>query len=107
FVDALGGAAARGVAVSIVLPGSGRSSATDASARALAAGGASVRLLGAPDVHAKAIVADGARLYVGSINLTAASLDANRELGVVLEDPAAAARVATTIAGDWAHAVEP
>src|SRR6185369_14517432 len=56
FVDALAAAAARGVAVSVVLPGSGRSSGTDAAARALAAGGASVRLLGAPDVHAKAIV---------------------------------------------------
>jgi phosphatidylserine/phosphatidylglycerophosphate/cardiolipin synthase-like enzyme len=57
-------------------------------------------------VHAKAIVADGARLYVGSINLSAASLDSNRELGVILDDAAAAARVAATIALDWSRAGE-
>jgi phosphatidylserine/phosphatidylglycerophosphate/cardiolipin synthase-like enzyme len=88
------------------LPDSGRSASTDAAARSLAASGVSVRLLGAPDVHAKAIVADGARVYVGSINLTTASLDANRELGVVLDDASAAARVGATIAADWAHAGE-
>jgi len=38
---------------------------------------------------------------------TAASLDANRELGVVIDDTGAVARVAATIGDDWAHAREP
>ncbi len=105
-VDALVAAVARGVAVSVVLPGANRSAGTDAGASALAAGGASVRALAAPTVHGKAMVADGARLYVGSINLTAASLDQNREFGLRLDDPAMAARVAATIAADWARASE-
>jgi phosphatidylserine/phosphatidylglycerophosphate/cardiolipin synthase-like enzyme len=58
-------------------------------------------------VHGKAIVADAARLYVGSVNLTTASLDQNREFGLRLDDAALAARVAATIAGDWARATEP
>jgi phosphatidylserine/phosphatidylglycerophosphate/cardiolipin synthase-like enzyme len=107
MVDALVAAVARGVAVSVVLPGVNRSTGTDAAAAALAAGGASVRALAAPTVHGKAIVADGARLYVGSVNLTAASLDQNREFGVRLDDAAMAGRVAATIAGDWARATEP
>ena len=106
MVDALLAAVARGVAVSVVLPGANRSTSTDAAAAALAAGGASVRALAAPTVHGKAIVADGARLYVGSVNLTTASLDQNREFGLRLDDAALAGRVAATIAGDWARATE-
>ncbi len=106
MVGALVAAVARGVAVSVVLPGANRSTSTDAAARALSAGGASVRALAAPTVHGKAIVADGARLYVGSINLTAASLDLNREFGLRLDDPVMAGRVATTVAADWARAAE-
>ncbi len=105
-VDALLAAAARGVAVSVVLPGANRSAGTDAAARALSTGGASVRTLATPTVHGKAIVADDARFYVGSINLTAASLDQNREFGLRLDDAAMAGRVAATIAADWARAAE-
>jgi len=105
-VDALVAAVTRGVAVSVVLPGANRSAGTDAAAGSLTAGGASVRALATPTVHGKAIVADGVQLYVGSINLTAASLDQNREFGLRLDDPAMAARVAATIAADWARAAE-
>ena len=103
---AIAGAVARGVAVSAVVPGTARSATTQAAVARLVEAGAAVRALLSPTVHAKAIVADGARLYVGSVNLTAASLDDNREIGVVLEDATLAARVARTIAGDWARAGE-
>jgi len=106
LVAALAAAPARGCAVSVVLPGSGASVATDAAARALAAAGVAVRLLYAPQVHAKAVVADG-WLYVGSANLTAASLDANREVGLALTDPAAVRLVAGTIADDLARGRAP
>lgn len=106
-VQALADAAGRGVAVDVVIPASGRSAATTAAAGRLAAAGARVRALPSPVVHAKAVVADGRRLYVGSANLTAGSLDANRELGVVLDDEAAAHAVAGTIAGDLARGVAP
>jgi cardiolipin synthase len=106
LVAALTAAVGHGVAVTMVLPGTDRSASTDAAAQTLAAGGVSVRALATPDVHAKAMVADGTRLYVGSINLTAASLDDNREFGVVIDDSAAAARMASTIAGDWSRAGE-
>ena len=60
--------------------------------------------LATPDVHAKVIAADGRRLYLGSINLTAASLDANREIGLVLDDPAATALATGTVAHDRMNA---
>lgn len=37
-------------------------------------------------VHAKLIVADSSRLYVGSANFTAAAFHQNLEAGVCLED---------------------
>jgi phosphatidylserine/phosphatidylglycerophosphate/cardiolipin synthase-like enzyme len=101
-VDALVAARARGCAVAAVLPGYGRSAATDAAARRLAAGGVTVRLVDAPTIHAKALLADE-WLYLGSANLTTASLDANREVGLALTDGAALALVGSTITDDLAR----
>jgi len=106
LVGALVDARARGCAVSVALPGSGASAATTGAARRLAAAGVVVRLVDAPQVHAKAVVADD-WLYVGSANLTAASLDANREVGLGARDPAALALVAGTIADDLARGRAP
>jgi cardiolipin synthase len=106
IVTALIDARARGRAVSIALPGSGASSATIDAARRLAAGGVVVRLVDVPAVHAKAVVADD-WLYVGSANLTSASLDANREVGLGLADAAALRLVTSTIAGDLARGRAP
>lgn len=102
LVDALVAARARGCAVSVALPGFGRSAGTDAAARRLVAGGVAVRLVDAPTIHAKAVVAD-AWMYVGSANLTAASLDANREVGLALTDGVAVRLVSRTIADDLAR----
>jgi phosphatidylserine/phosphatidylglycerophosphate/cardiolipin synthase-like enzyme len=54
-----------------------------------------------PYVHAKVIVVDGARAYVGSANFTANALDANREVGLVVRDPATLATIARTIDSDF------
>ena len=52
-------------------------------------------------VHAKAIVVDGRRAFVGSENLSAASLDHNRELDVIVADPSAVQRLESTCDGAW------
>ncbi len=66
----------------------------------LTAAGITVRVLATPYMHAKAIVVDGARAYVGSANVTYVSLTSNRELGVLFDDPAEVRRVADTLAAD-------
>lgn len=96
------GASARGVMVTVVAPATDTSGATVAALRALDAGGVSVRLLRVPTVHAKAMVIDRRQLYIGSVNFTRASFDDNREVGILLEAPRAAGRVAATIAADAA-----
>jgi phosphatidylserine/phosphatidylglycerophosphate/cardiolipin synthase-like enzyme len=78
----------------------------------LAQVGAHIRLYansnGVLYVHAKAIVADAGqrdeRALVGSQNFSVASLNYNRELGVITSDPAVVALLSTTLASDYAHA---
>jgi len=72
--------------------------------RRLREGGAEVRRLAQPMVHAKVIVADGRRALVGSINLTRSSLELNRELGLITEDGAVIERLLATLQRDWAAA---
>ena len=97
-------AAQRGVRVRVVTspgmeanePGLGR----------IAAGGVEVRYLTDPLVHAKVIIADGRRALVGSINISTASLDFNRELGIIVDDGAVLEALRSTFERDWAAAGE-
>ncbi len=100
---ALERAARRGVAVRVVMTWSdGWKRAWDA----LAAAGAKVRTY--PDtssglyIHAKAVIADGARAFVGSENFSATSLDRNRELGILLGASPATAALRAVFEKDWA-----
>ena len=68
---------------------------------ALRRGGVRIRLLHHPYTHAKMILVDGRWAFVGSENISASSLDANRELGVLVADPDALARLAATFTTDW------
>ncbi len=56
-----------------------------AGAQRLKAAGVKVRWLLGNFVHAKVILADDARAFIGSENISTNSLNANRELGVILE----------------------
>ncbi|MCA1668859.1 MAG: phospholipase D-like domain-containing protein [Thermomicrobia bacterium] len=67
----------------------------------LTGGGASVRLLAAPYVHTKTVVADGSLAFVGSENFSAASLDTNREIGILLTDSAILDRLTSVFTKDW------
>jgi len=55
-------------------------------------------------IHAKMIIADDARAFVGSENFSAGSLDSNRELGIVIGDHAIIAHLMKTFAVDWRRA---
>jgi cardiolipin synthase A/B len=85
-IQALIAAQARGVAVAFV--GSPKP-ATDtyivAGAERLKVAGVKVRWLQSNFVHAKVILSDDNRAFIGSENMSTNSLNANRELGVILE----------------------
>ncbi len=63
--------------------------------------------MSAPPIHGKVVAADERATYVGSANLTATSLDENREVGLSLGDPGIAEVIAATVASDAASGVPP
>ncbi len=85
-IQALADATRRGVRVRIVYAGLG-------DAEGLSGIGAQVARVASPYIHAKAIVADGAILFVGSENLSTTSLDQNREVGLLMRDRVAISEV--------------
>lgn len=101
IMDALKRAAGRGVEVRLVM--SGREGDDNSKERAaLAAAGVQVHLVNRVYIHAKMLLADGERAYIGSQNFTATSLDQNRELGLILDDPVALSRLERNFANDFA-----
>lgn len=89
-------AAGRRVRVRIVSGG-------DGDLGTLRAGGVAVAVVRVPYIHAKAMVADGILTFVGSQNISPTSLDRNRELGIILRGPAAAAAVEAAFGADFAR----
>ena len=109
IVDALVVARQVGATVRVVVDAqaSGGTAAQQTAIARLQQSGVSVVAVATPNIHSKAIVADGTRAYVGSMNFTANSLDSNRELGLFLDAPAEVAKVAATIAKDFASGSPP
>jgi cardiolipin synthase A/B len=97
-LDALVAATERGVRVRIII-----SPSADFAAEVdkLAASGVDIRLSRSLYIHAKLFIADDERAFVGSQNLSATSLDQNRELGIVVDDPVNLARLTRTFAIDF------
>ena len=109
-IQALIAAQTRGVTVSFVgSPKPANDTYIVAGADRLKAAGINVRWLLTNFVHAKVILADETRALIGSINLSTNSLNANRELGVMLEKsdaPDAIARLKLQIEADLSAGVE-
>jgi phosphatidylserine/phosphatidylglycerophosphate/cardiolipin synthase-like enzyme len=59
------------------------------------------RRLVTPQLHLKSILADGTTAYAGSENMSNTSLTQNREVGLIVTEPAAIATMAATFASDW------
>lgn len=90
MMDALAAAAERGVRVRILIS---PSNSFDQERAALADAGVEIRLLSNLYIHAKMILVDGQRAFIGSQNFSATSLDQNRELGIVLDDAVSLSRL--------------
>ncbi len=94
----------RGVAVRLLVP-----TEEDENAHAvlfrLMDQGVDVRTVPGLYIHAKVIIADGRRAFVGSQNFTATSLDQNRELGIILDDPVSLHRISSVFEADFGKAI--
>jgi cardiolipin synthase len=104
ITGALIAAAHRGVDVKVVMTAG---SEWDGAFAELAAAGVHVRTFAADAslyIHAKAILADGRTLFLGSENFSAGSLLRNRELGLITTAPAIIHSLAGTFERDDAQA---
>lgn len=101
-------AARRGARVRLIIPptSDGDTAAPSDDLARLRAAGVQVRRLKAPTQHAKVMLADGALAFVGSQNVTATSLDLNRELGMLIADPGVLKRLAASFEADWAKGAD-
>jgi phosphatidylserine/phosphatidylglycerophosphate/cardiolipin synthase-like enzyme len=93
-------AARRGVTVRVVLAWR----ATPSGAHRLLRGRVAVRELSSPYVHAKLVLVDGREAFIGSENLSAPSLDSNREVGVLIRG-GQLRQIETVFASDWRRAL--
>jgi cardiolipin synthase len=101
IIDALASAAARGVEVRVVMTYASNWKDAFGSLKESGVGVATYTAKAPLYIHAKMIVADGTEAFVGSENFSASSLDANRELGVVLADPALVGQLEQTFESDF------
>lgn len=104
--DLLGAKAQAGVAVQVLMGDPATVPDNAIAAARMKKMGIQVRYLQSPVVHAKTIVADGRRAYLGSVNLTTNSLLRNREIGILLDDPAHLGVLEATFGSDWARSLD-
>lgn len=109
-------AAQRGVDVRLIVPLSQRDTpnVNESSIVRLLAGGVDVHVTNGPApsaanpyMHAKTMVVDGKRAYLGSIDLQASSTSDDRELGVLFRYPKIVAQLQHQFASDWANSQAP
>jgi cardiolipin synthase A/B len=101
--NAMAQAASRGVKVEVVLPApSGSSDSSAAGIAFLRKANVSVREDSKLYIHAKLVLVDGGKAFVGSENFSSTSLDKNRELGLVIADPTILQALQTTFMTDYA-----
>jgi len=107
IVQALIAAAGRGVTVNLTMT---QNPDWTAALDSLVAGGVHVNVYAstAPPaplyIQSKALTVNGRTAYVGSINFTTAMMQADRNLGIITNDPAVVKRIASTMASDFAGA---
>lgn len=101
--QALVSAAQRGVSVQVILPTpyAGESDSNSSGIAILKKGGVQVKEDPQLYIHAKMIVADDVQAFVGSENISAPSLDGNRELGILLTDKGMLVILQKTFQQDW------
>ncbi len=92
--------------VMVIIPDFKKISANEKVARKLENSGVDVRTLSSPYIHAKLMVADDIKAYIGSINFTTQSLDANRELGILISEPEVIQKLTESFDADWGQAFD-
>lgn len=111
--QALAAAAVRGVKVQAITDGTYADSRTAASDAGVFIGGDVIRVSMTPYYHVKMMIVDGTQMFVGSQNYSDPPLTEGnplirqREVGIVVTDPALIAKAQAVFAFDWSRSVRP
>jgi len=111
--QALAAAATRGVSVQAITDGTYADSRTAAADAKTLIGGDTVRVSMTPYYHVKMMIVDGTQMFVGSQNYSDPPLtDGNpmqqqREVGIIVTDPALIAKAQAVFAFDWERSLLP
>lgn len=97
---------AQKIPVEIIIPSFSQIAANKNAAGKLARAGCLVKTLSSPYIHAKLILADNLKAYIGSGNLSTQSLDQNREVGIMLTQKDDIENLAATFAKDWQNGTQ-
>ncbi len=103
--QALTNAAQRGVQVQVILPASSGTSSDSNSQgiNTIKQGNVQVREDSHLYMHAKMMLVDGQKAFVGSENISTQSLDQNRELGIIVADQGVLHTLQQTFQEDWTN----
>ncbi|HTI14279.1 MAG TPA: phospholipase D-like domain-containing protein [Dictyobacter sp.] len=95
-------AAKRGVQVQVILPSPGSSDDSNSKGiHTIESGHVQVKEDKQLYMHAKIIIVDGQKAFVGSENISTASLNRNRELGIIISDQTVLTTLQQTFQQDW------
>ena len=100
--DHLTAACGKGVRVRMLMPPNpANQTSLRPSQENLAQGGVLVQIDRDLSMRGRALISDSKTALIGSQNLTTASLDRNRELGVIISDPGIISKLQATFEKDW------
>lgn len=107
LVAAIAGAAQAGVQVRVLMmpfPFGMNNDPNIPNQNLMISAGASVGLTNRYYMHAKVVIVDGQKMYVGSGNFYTPTIDQARELGIITENPEHIKRVQAVFESDWKSA---
>lgn len=92
---------AKNTQIRLIIPTFSQFVSNKDAAKKLVQAGVFVKTLSSPYIHAKMILVDDVKAYVGSINLSTQSMDENRELGIMLSENESIKTLDETFSIDW------
>lgn len=97
---------AKNIPVRLIVPDLSQIAANKKSLIDLKTHGVKVKTLKSPYIHAKLLIIDGKKAYVGSINFTTQSMDSNREVGILLSQRDIVGQLSQDFSTDWESATD-
>jgi len=95
---------ARSERVRLIVPSLSQLASNEPKLIELIGSGVRIKTISSPYMHAKMIISDNKKAYIGSINFSSQSMDENREVGIIITQYDILQILSTTFENDWSKA---